>query len=135
MPCNYHINADDGLVTIQGSAYVGLMDAIELGRKLITDQQFDPKLPHLLDLRGLLFDPQSRDKPQFRDFVLHEYQPRVEGLVAVVINDSLDRLSTAALFHLTTRVRQCEIFDNYAQALRWLMRNQFAPASHSRESG
>lgn len=131
MPCDYHINADAGLVTITGSLEVGLPEAIRLGRALIEDQQFDSELPHLVDLRGLVVNRSSAESEKFRDFVLLEYSRQVRSAVAVVVDESLDQTSLAALYHLTSRVVLGELFDDYNLALRWLMRREFASRTES----
>ncbi|MEQ8692586.1 MAG: hypothetical protein RIC89_17350 [Pseudomonadales bacterium] len=131
MPCDYHINPNEGLVTITGSAEVSLAEAISTGRSLLVDQAYDPDLPHLIDLRDLRVDMSTQNPEVFRDFVLHEYRHRVTGLVAVVVNDSLQRRALAALYLLTSQVAQSELFDDYNLALRWLMRHEFAPKAKS----
>ena len=125
MPCGYHLNQDDGLVTITGSGEVSLSEAIGVGRELLADPVFDPDLPHLIDLRGMEVE-QTRDDPNdFREFVLQSYRPMVDASIAIVIDHSLDQASVASLFHLSCAMEQTELFDHYDQALKWLMRREF----------
>jgi hypothetical protein len=126
MPCAYHINLEEELVTVTGSLQVTLPDAVELGTRLLNDPEFSSALPHLVDLRGLEMRRSTEESAQFKAFVLNQYRKSVKGLVAVVVDESLDGKALAALYHLMSRVRGGELFDNYEHALRWLMRNEFA---------
>ena len=126
MPCAYHINLDDGLVTISGADHVPIEESIALGRKMLADQDYDADLPHLIDLRGLVIERTKDQSIAFHDFVKGEYAINARGSVAVLVNDSLDNKSTAALYHLCSQFRHVEMFDNYELALRWLMRTEFA---------
>lgn len=129
MPYGYTISHDEGLIAIHGSELVSLPSAIEIGRGILRDPDFDPELPQLFDLRGLTMMRNSEESRQFRDFSLYEYFPQVQAGVAVVVDDSLDDKSLAALYHLISQIDQVELFDNYDQALRWLMRKEFASES------
>ena len=131
MPCAYHINLDEGLVTISGSEDLPLAETIALGREMLADADYDPALPHLIDLRGLNISRSSEDSVAFRDFVLQEYAVSVTGAVAVLVNDSLDDKSIADLFHLSTQLHHIEMFDTYELALKWLMRKEFDATASS----
>ncbi len=126
MPFGYHLNQDDGLVTITGNDKASLAEAIALGRQLLRDPVFDPALPHLVDLRGLEVDGNAEQTHELRDFVLQDYRPSVQASVAVVIDHTLDQHSVAGLYHLSCAMDQTELFDHYDHALRWLMRREFA---------
>ena len=126
MPFGYHLNQDDGLVTITGNDKASLAEAIALGRKLLLDPVFDPELPHLVDLRGLEVAASTQETHELRDFVLQDYRPSVQASVAVVIDHTLDQHSVAGLYHLSCAMDQTELFDHYDHALRWLMRREFA---------
>ena len=125
MPCGYHLNREDGLVTITGSDTISLDEAISLGRELLRDPVFDPELPHLVDLRGLVVERDPKATNDFRDFVLHDYRPNVQASIAVVIDHTLDQTAVAGLYHLSCAMDQTEMFDHYDHALRWLMRREF----------
>ncbi len=125
MPCGYHLNQEDGLVTITGSGEVSLSEAISIGRELLDDPVFDPQLPHLIDLRGVEVEHSHDDSMEFREFVLQAYRPGVDASIAVVIDHSLDQAAVANLFHLSCAMEQTELFDQYDQALKWLMRREF----------
>jgi hypothetical protein len=125
MTVAYDINREDGLVTITGTEAVEIEQACELGRRMLRDAHFDPKLPHLVDLRGLVVDRDASQSRAFKAFVLDEYAPKINASVAVVISETLDDQSCAALYHLTCSMDRTELFDHYDQALKWLMRREF----------
>ncbi len=126
MNCGYHINQDDGLVTITGNKNVEIAEAFDLGEALLQDPSFDEQLPHLVDLRGLRLTPNPHSAAAFRTFVLETYRPQVKSSIAIVVDDSLDRLSLAGLYHMSCSMDKTEVFDQYDQALKWLMRREFA---------
>ncbi len=125
MPCGYHINNDDGLVSITGKTEVDLDDACDLGHTILNDPDFDPTLPQLVDLRGLALTRTNASTKAFEVFVLSRYRPAVQASMAVVVDDSLDQLSLAGLYHLCSNMAKTELFDNYEQAIKWLMRREF----------
>jgi hypothetical protein len=132
MPCGYHINLEDGLVTISAEAELDLAQLHTLGQQVLADPAFDPYLPQLVDLRGLniLHEQDSLHGQQTaeasRNFALSSYRPRVQSSVAVIIDESLDADSIASLFHLSCSMDKTELFDHYDQAIKWLMRREFA---------
>ncbi len=126
MPCGYHINHEEGLVTITGSTDVEISEACKLGSQLLDDPSFDADLPQLVDLRGLTLSRNQQTSARFRKFVLETYRPRVSSSIAIVIDDSLDQLSLAGLYHMSCSMDKTELFDQYDQALKWLMRREFA---------
>ncbi len=127
MPCDYHINVDEELVTITSTQEVDLEHAMQFGRALLVDAKFISTLPQLIDLRGLVIHGSAAQLSQFQNFVLHEYSRAVESSVAIVVDDSLGRYELAALYKLISRAPKAELFDDYGLALKWLMRAEFAP--------
>ena len=122
----YHINADDGLVTIKSADMVSLNQCCTVARQVLADPCFDPDLPQLVDLRGSHNGMSFTEELEFRDFVLDEYLPNVRSSIAIVIDDQMDEKVLARLYHLSSRTEKTELFDQYNQALKWLMRKEFA---------
>ena len=122
----YHINPDEGLITVTAPTGLTLPDALSLGQTLLADPQFDNTLPQLIDLRELAFEPDHDAAKRMHDFMLNEYRPAVAASMAVVVDDGMDRAALAALYLLVCRLGRTELFDNYELALRWLMRIEFA---------
>jgi hypothetical protein len=125
MVLDYHISPDEGLITIQGAGDVNLCDIARLGRSLLGDDAYDPRLPQLLDFRGLRPVAEG-NLDDLRSFVHGPYRDRVAGNVAVVIDDHLEHHHGADIFLLTCAIHQAELFSDYDQALKWLMRRAFA---------
>ncbi len=125
MPCAYHINLEDGLVTLSGAEDVNANQLLAMGEKMLADPEFDPYLPQLIDFRNLQIDPDRDMSNTIRDFCLKTYRPRVFASIAVVINDSLTARALSNIYHLTCAMDKTELFDQYDQALKWLMRREF----------
>ena len=126
MSCGYHINLEDGLTTISANAADAEDKLLALGQQIIADPEFDPKLPQLVDLRGLQMSAERTSTNALRDFTLTTYRPSVQASIAIVVNESLDEKSLAGLYHLSCAMDKTELFDHYDQALKWLMRREFA---------
>lgn len=125
MPCGYHMNLEDGLVTISGADELTMAAFVDLGEQVLSDPSFDPYVPQLVDLRGLQVAADQVGGKQLRDFVLAVYRPRVQSSIAVVIDGSLHERAVAGLYHLCCAMDATELFDQYDQALKWLMRREF----------
>jgi len=126
MPCDYHINPDAGLVTITGSDDTTAKQFLELGERLLADPKFDAKLAQLMDLRGLTMAFQKDDNERMHDFSVNIYSPQVEANIAIIMDGDQDSKSIASMFRLACAMHKTELFDNYNQALKWLMRREFA---------
>lgn len=129
MPLGYHISADDGLITVQGEGNVSVRELAELGVRLLADHSYDPALPQLLDFRGLrpaLDTGNEADLARMRSFLQAEYRERVSGNVAVVIDDHLESRHCADIYLLTCAIAHAELFADFDQAVKWLMRRAFA---------
>ena len=127
MPLSYHISPDEGLIAVHGYGEVSLAEIAQLGRELLSDADYDPELPQLLDFRGLrpVIEGQLDELVEF----LHgAYRDAVTGNVAVVIDDHLEDRHCADIFQLTCAVHDAELFSDYNLALKWLMRQAFAGA-------
>jgi len=133
MPLGYHINPDEGLITVQGAGDVSIPEITRLGESLLEDAGFDPGLPQLLDFRGLrpASDADGIAVTHLQAFIQDRYRGRVAADVAVVIDEHLESRHCADIFLLTCAIQDAELFADYDQALRWLMRRAFAgtPAS------
>ena len=126
MPCGYHMNLDDGLITVDGSDATNFNDLLSVGQDLLADPQFDPNLPQLVDLRGMQVARDSQSSASLRHFAVKAYRPRIHSSVAVVVDDSIASEMLASIYHLICTLEQTELFDHYEQALKWLMWREFA---------
>lgn len=130
MPLGYHINTDDGLITVQGEGRVEVTELANLGHSLLGDDRYDPALPQLLDFRGLRPNLKGIDEDaelaRLRRFVQEHYRDRVAANVAVVIDDHLESRHCADIYLILCAIHDAELFADYDQALKWLMRQAFA---------
>lgn len=135
MPLGYHINPDEGLITVQGAGDVSILDITRLGESLLEDDGFDPALPQLLDFRGLRpsEDADGAAVTYLQAFIRERYRGRVQADVAVVIDEHLESRHCADIYLLTCAIHAAELFADYDQALRWLMRRAFAATGRSAE--
>jgi hypothetical protein len=125
MPVGYHISPDDGLITVTAGGSVLLSEIARAGELMLADSTYDPWLPQLLDMRGLR-PPPAGELPTLRRFVEERYRDGVRASIAVVIDEHLESLHCAEIFLLTCALHDAELFADYDQALRWLMRRAFA---------
>lgn len=139
MALGYHISQEDGLVTIRGEGRATFDELAQLGQQLIGDPDYDDGMPQLIDLRGLRIAAggiaAGGTLDALRAFVQRHYRQRVNASVAVVIDDRLERRHAATIFRLTCEIGDAELFSDYGLAIRWLMRQAFAPAHYPRWSG
>lgn len=126
MPLGYHISAGEGLITVQGAGEITLEEITRLGQSLLEDPDYDPELPQLLDFRGLR-PVVDGNLEAMEAFVHGPYRDGVTANVAVVIDDHLESQHCADIFLLTCAIHEAELFCDYDQALRWLMRQAFVP--------
>jgi hypothetical protein len=120
------MNLEDGLVTIKGEAQLSLASLVDLGEQVLADPGFDPYLPQLVDLRGMEVARDKAAAEALRHFTLSIYRPRVHSSIAIVVDGSLNEAELAGLYHLSCAMDKTELFDHYDQALKWLMRREFA---------
>ena len=100
MPCGYHMNLDDGLITVNGTDARTFTDLLSVGQDLLADPQFDPNLPQLVDLRGMQVHRDQHSSASLRHFAIKAYRPQVQSSVAVVVDDDLTSDLLAAIYHL-----------------------------------
>lgn len=135
MALNYHISTDEGLITVQGEGGVALGELARLGRSLLADRCYDPRLPQLLDFRGLR-PVKPGELEELMEFVQETYRRSVENSVAVVIDEHLERRHAADIYLLTCAFPDAELFSDYDLALKWLMRRAFAvPSAEQQKAG
>jgi hypothetical protein len=134
LPVAYHIDGEDGLITVRGEAPLDPDELLATGRRLMADTRYDPALPQLIDLRGVPLDGWRTASPalhELGDFVRGEYRDSVRSTVAVVIDAGLDSHTVAACYRVTCVVSTAELFDDYRQALGWLLRRTFGAVPDS----
>jgi hypothetical protein len=121
----YHIASDDGLISIQVSSEIDLADLYELAKSVVSSADYDPTLPMIMDLRGMLLDWHQDATEPFTRFIIDNFRDR-EGSMAVVLDSEMSRDLVAGIYWLACAVGGTEVFDDYDHALKWLIRREFA---------
>ncbi len=126
---SYHINSDEGLITLRLAGDLDLVEIRERVESLLDDPQYSPHLPQLVDCRGIRPKVDKAELRTFTEFLTARYQTTVSASVAVVVDESLSADQTAGIYWLSCGHACAELFDNYDQALRWLMKREFIAES------
>ena len=123
MTAQYHINREDEFVTLRFDGDVDLVDAYELTRQLLEDPEYHADWPQLVDLRGINMNIQRGALRPFARYAATTYRPQVAAPIAVVLDGHMDDEFCAGVFRLVCSLPAAEVFDDYALAIKWLLRN------------
>ncbi len=126
MAAQYHINHDDEFVALRLDGEVDLVDVYELCQSLLADPRFDPKLPQLADLRSVQLNLKRGAMRPFLRYVTAKYRPLVGAPIAVVFDGSKDDEFCAGVYQFACKLSNTEVFDDYALAIKWLLRTSWA---------
>ena len=134
MPAQYHINHEDEFVAIRLEGDVDLVAVYELCQTLLSDPEFKPQLPQLVDVRSMKLELTSGAIRPFLNYVTTKYRPHVSARIAVVLDGSMDDDFCAGVFRFVCNLPETEVFDDYALAIKWLLRGGWRlPASSKPE--
>ena len=128
MPSVFHIDADEGLITVQIQGEVDLVEVFETARDLHDHTDYNPALPLLVDLRGMRVALEKAALKPFNRFIIGHFGKTRSASIAVVVDHEMDRDLCAAVFWLNCAVSGSEMFEDYDLALKWLIRREFATA-------
>lgn len=152
MALDYQINSDEGLINLRGQQHVSLEELFSCAHQMLDDARFEAHLPQLIDLReaniksncealpkaltakepidpsGTIDRASSAESAAMADArsFLRRFNETVASSVAIVINSELPQPDVAALYRMSCLIERAELFDDYDQALRWLIRRAFA---------
>ena len=121
----YHIANDDGLISIQVHDEIDLVALYELTKSLLNSDGYAADLPLIVDLRGMRLEINKDAAGPFGAFVINNFRNR-PGSIAVVIDGDMSRELSADTYWLACAIGGTEVFDDYDQALKWLIRREFA---------
>jgi hypothetical protein len=125
VPVQYHINHEDEFIALRFEGEVDLVDVYELCQALIADPGFDPKFPQLADVREIELKLTSGAMRPFLNYVTSKYRPLVNAPIAVVLDGSMDDAFCAGVFRFVCKLSDTEVFDDYALAIKWLLRDNW----------
>ncbi len=123
MPARYHINHEDEFIAIRLEGDVDLVDVYELCQALLADPGFKPQLPQLADVRDVRLKLTPGALKPFLNYVTSKYRPHVSAPIAVVLDGSMDDDFCAGVFRFVCSLSDTEVFDDYALAIKWLLRS------------
>ena len=123
MPAQYHINHEDELIAIQIEGDVDLVDVYELCQSLLNDSDFKPHLAQLADVRNMKLKLTPGAIRPFLNYVTTQYRPHTSARIAVVLDGSMDDDFCAGVFRFVCNLPDTEVFDDYALAIKWVLRN------------
>ena len=127
MPAEFHINTSDEIVTLRLQGDVMASELRACVTTLLADPDFDPALPQLIDMREAVLQHDPGTSQGLERFLLHEYQPRIAASVAVVVNREWGYDLCAWVYLMCCSLQRAEVFDDWNQACKWLIRREFAP--------
>jgi hypothetical protein len=131
VPAQYHINHEDEFIAIQLEGDVDLVDVYELCQSLLTDPEFRPALPQLADVRNVDLKVTPGAIRPFLNYVTTKYRPHVSSRIAVVLDGSMDDDFCAGVFRFVCNLPDTEVFDDYALAIKWLLREGWTQPTSS----
>ena len=126
MPAQYHINHEDEFIALRFDGEVDLVDVYELCQALLADPKFDSNLPQLADVRNVQLRLTPGAMRPFLRYVTSKYRPLVTAPIAVVLDGSMDADFCAGVFQFVCKLSDTEAFDDYALAIKWLLRDKWA---------
>jgi hypothetical protein len=118
----YHINTEDEFISFNLVDEVNLIDLYELMQDLLADPEFQPSWPQLMDLRNIDLDLKPGALKPFVKYLATTYSPRVEAAVAVVLDSEMSADFYAGVYRLACSLPGTEVFDDYGQAIKWLLK-------------
>lgn len=131
MSIDYHINPDDGLISMRADAALTIAELHSCGESLLADQAFQPELPVLIDLRGANLEQLCAGETLAPVFT-RRFNRSVRGSVAVLVASDHSSNQLADVYRMICALEQAELFEDYDHALRWLIRREFAPSAEER---
>ena len=95
-------------------------------------RSFDPKLPQLADVREIELKLTPGAMRPFLNYVTSKYRPLVTAPIAVVLDGSMDDAFCAGVFRFVCKLSDTEVFDDYALAIKWLLRDNWSGRNRRR---
>ncbi len=126
MTIEYHINQRDELITFTMKGSISPSEACVQVDEMLNDADFDANLPQLVDLREAHIAGSKTNRLRFEKFLLGDYRPRLKASVAIVVNPQWDEDTCAQAFLLSCALHRAELFDDWGQACKWLIKKEFS---------
>jgi len=132
LPASYHINREDEFISLRLEGRVDLVQIFELCQSILADPGFSPHWPQLADLRGVEMMLKPGAMKPFANYVRMKFRPQCpDAKIAVVIDADRDADFCAGAYRLTCSLgSNAELFEDYAGAMKWLLRNGWLQTGH-----
>jgi len=118
----YHIDADESLITVRVKDGLRPGDMELLATQLFEDPLFAADMAQLLDLRQAKIELPDDHARILTHYLLKKYNPAIDGNIAVVVDPDLTPTDTALMFRLTCALERAELFEDFDMAVKWLAR-------------
>ncbi len=122
MSLEYHIDADESLITVRVKDGLRPGDMESLAAQLFDDPLFAADMAQLLDLRQAKIELLDDHAKLLTRYLLNKYNPAIDGNIAVVIDPDLTPADTALMFRITCALERAELFEDFEMAVKWLAR-------------
>ena len=121
MSAQIHVNEDNRFTSMHIEGLVSSEELQTLLDTVLDDHGFQVGWPQLVDLRDASVSSTELEMQQLLESVYNSYRPYIQAAMAVVMDGSLNSEIFARAYMLACNMPETEIFDDYAQALKWLI--------------
>ncbi|MBV1904712.1 MAG: hypothetical protein KUG75_01435 [Pseudomonadales bacterium] len=130
MPANIHINDDSSFTSLHIDGTVNSQALLDLMENTLQDSQFKNDWPQLVDLRQASIDCTKDELQDLLQQAYKRYRPYIEAPMAIAIQASTEPDILATAYRFVCNMPDTEIFDDYAQALTWLIAKTEIPSEY-----
>jgi hypothetical protein len=116
----YHIDADESLITVKVKDGLRPGDMELMAAQLFDDPMFVPDMAQLLDFRHANIELPDDHAKLLTRYLLKKYNPAIDGNIAVVVDPDLTPNDTALMFRIACSLERAELFEDFEMAVKWL---------------
>jgi len=121
MPAQIHINEDSQFTSVHIDGAVSVDDLQNFLDAVLEDVAFEVNWPQLVDLRGASIQSDGFSLQVLLNSIYTRYRPNIKASMAIILDGSIDGELFANVYRFVCNIPNTELFDDYAQALKWLM--------------
>jgi len=121
MPALVHINEDSQFTSVHIDGSVSVNDLQNLLDTVLEDDTFEVTWPQLVDLRGARIKSDGFSLQILLNSIYTQYRPNIKASMAIILDGSIDGELFASVYRFVCNIPNTELFDDYAQALKWLI--------------
>jgi hypothetical protein len=121
VPTQIHINEDSQFTSVHIDGSVSVNELQTLLNTVLEDEAFQVNWPQLVDLRGARLESEGYNLQVLLNSIYTQYRPNINAAMAVILDGSIDGELFAQVYRFICNIPNTELFDDYAQALKWLI--------------